>query len=165
MRIRAARGSGIAAAALLLLAGCEGDGSPGTPVEWSRVDIGDRLSLELPDGLAPDPERGADSLYRRYTSESLVVSLDYGAYSNPLRDVEGSDLQRESIIVDGRAAVLVTWGEPDAASGLAYVAGLHVPDIGVPGNRLTLMVRGASERDRDRGLRVSRSVRFLEAAR
>ncbi len=66
----------------------------------------------------------------------------------------------------GRAALLVKYRDRDAASALPYVAALHVPDVGLgrEGVKLTLVARGAREPDRERAIRMVRSVRFTAPA-
>ena len=128
---------------------------------WSRVVVEGEFSLELPSQLAVGPETGTDSLYRTYRSDDLVVSIDYGWYSNSLRDVAGDDLERATIRVDGRSATHVRFRDRAAESGLEYVVELHVPDTGKGQVKLTLVARARSEQDRDRAERILRSVRFL----
>ena len=119
------------------------------------------FSLVLPPGLELAPSKGADSLYRQYESETLVVSMDYGWYSNSLSNVSGTDLKRKSIAVDGRAAVLVTYRELEAASGLSHVVALHVPDVGRGQVKLTIIAQAAGERARTHAERIVHSLRFI----
>lgn len=167
-RLRARTSAGSAITGLLLaLAGCGSpdavDLSTDPPGPWSRVSVSGEFSLELPPELAVEPERGVDSLYRVYRSDALVVSVDYGWYSNSLADIAGDELERKTIQVDGRSAAHVRYRDQAADSGLEYVVGLHVPDTGKGQVKLTLVARARSEHDRDRAERILRSLRFLYA--
>ena len=161
------RGLGLAVA--LLLGGCEvasrAEDPASDPPGWTRAEIAGELSLALPPRLELVPGKSADSIVRTYRSDSLRLVIDYGRYSNSLTDIEGEDLERRSVEVDGRAALLVTYREPDGQSDLPYVAALHVPDVGKDGRvvRLTLIGWSASERIRAQAVKILRSVEFTTA--
>ncbi len=165
---RSSPDGGRAAATWLLLAVAScgmsggGDAPGGVPEGWSRVDVSGEFSLLLPPDLEPVPAAGADSLVRRYRSKGLVISIDYGRYSNSLADVSGDDVTRESVRVDGRPAELVRYRKPDAPSGRVHVAALHVP--AVDRGKLTLVAHAATEHERERAVRIALSLRFSPSA-
>lgn len=158
------RAGSVIAGLLLAISSCgasEGGGASNGPSgPWSRVSVAGEFSLELPPELTLDPKRGTDALYRSYRSDALVVSMDYGWYSNPLVDVAGDDLERQAIQVDGHTATHVRYRDRAADSGLEYVVALHVPDTGKGQVKLTIVAHASSEHHRNRADRILRSLRF-----
>lgn len=158
-----ARGWGVVMGVLLGLvsaSGAQGNG-PDDPEGWSRSEIAGVYSLALPPELSPVDEKGADSIYHRFVSERLTVSIDYGGFSNSLTHVSGEAIARTSTRVDGREAVQVLWEQREGAGPLPYRAGVHVPKVGPPGVRLTLTADAASPAERLRALQIAHSIRFL----
>lgn len=129
-----------------------GDGPP----VWKRVNVAGVLSLELPPEVARVDMVATDSLARRFRGPGLDVLLDYGRYSNPLVGAPGEDRRRTPTEVGGRAAALVEWPSGDPA--LPYASGLHLPEAGGDGLRLTVVVRSAERPDASGALRILRSV-------
>jgi hypothetical protein len=149
---------------ILAFAACEGDANGDVPEGWSRVEVAGEFSLALPPKLKAVPTAGADSLVHRFRGEGLTISIDYGRYSNPLTNLSGNDLVRNVVRVDGRSAELVTLEETDESAGLVYTAALHVPEVGRPRVKFTLVAQAASEEARDRGVLVAMSLRFTAPA-
>jgi len=145
-------------------AGCEATAGSGDrhedPTGWSRVAIAEGISLAIPADLAPVQTAGADSVFRVYESESLQLSIDYGWYSDSLSRTQGEDLVRRPVKVDGWSALLVTYRDAGASTGLHHVSALHVADLGRGAVKLTLVVRGHSEGDHERAVQIIRSLRI-----
>jgi hypothetical protein len=168
----------LAAAAVLALAGaCSGEEPGDTAVPASpdgqRVAIGQVFELDLPAGLQRMPRTGGgDSLARVYRGPGLHLLIDLGRYSDPLTEVEGDQVEREQVQVAGRPATRVTWRDTTPGNPWPLVAAIHfsrvragTPEMpGAPATRLTLVARGADASHREVGLKVFRSIHFLESS-
>lgn len=135
------------------------------PSDWKREEISGEFSVLLPVGLEPMEGKSADSIVRRFRSDSLRLTIDWGRYSDPLVDVDGTDLERHTVDVDGRLGLLVTYRDAAAQSALSYVTALHVPDVGKKGSkvRLTLIAWSASEKVQAEALHILHSIQFTPA--
>lgn len=162
------RGLGLAVAVILGGGEVWGDDNapPVDPSDWKREAIAGEFSVLLPPRLEPVAGKSADSIVRRFRSDSLRLTIDWGGYADPLEDVDGTDVERHTVDVDGRLALLVTYRDAAGQPDLPYVTALHVPDVGKEGGRvrLTLVAWSASEQVQAEALRILHSVQFTPTA-
>jgi len=93
---------------LAVLASCSGSYKTNVtklPDDWQLIKAGDKFTFRAPSDLRPSNVKGIDSFVGEYKSPTLVLSFDYGWYSNSLND-EGYSGSWTSI--DGRRAWIAT---------------------------------------------------------
>lgn len=148
-------------AALLATIGCARHAEPvNAPEGWERYDM-QSFSFWAPTGMTEAPVRPVDSYVRQFTGNGMVLTFDYGRFSNSLDGAKRS--HNESI--DGRVARLASYDNEDpkaAVNGFpfghweaAYFRYTSESDM-----RLTMLINceGASScRDAQQ---VLRTVRF-----
>jgi hypothetical protein len=94
---------------------------------WQRIDAGP-FSFLAPADMTRTPGRGIDSLVAEYENQDCRLSVDYGIYSNSLRELAGGpEFVEEETEIDGRPARLVSYVEPSPAgsAGTGESAGPH----------------------------------------
>lgn len=158
------RGFGLAVAVILGGGEVWGDDNapPVDPSDWKREAIAGEFSVLLPPRLEPVVGKSADSVVRKFRSDSLRLTIDFGWYADPLEEIDGTDVERHTVDVDGRPALLVTYRDVAGQPALPYVTALHVPDVGKEGGRvrLTLVAWSASEQARAEASRILNSIQF-----
>jgi hypothetical protein len=73
------------------------------------------------------PVKGIDSFVGEFANAELNLSFDYGMWSDPLTGSYGTLLQRESVQIDGRPALLVVWRLKEPSPSPILSAN-HVPE-------------------------------------
>lgn len=126
------------------------------------------LSFQLPEGVNEQPVPGAtDSLVRQYASSTLKILLDYGPYSDPLKEpVEGAvEYRAQTELIGGKSARVVTYRKLSGVGGegpaYSYFSGIYFADLGRGrAHRLGLYASAQRPEDQARALEVMRSIRF-----
>ncbi len=79
-----------------------------------------------PAGTEFTPGKGTDS----FIGSFFKLSFDYGAYSNSLSDLSGdAEYKTHSVLIDGKAANIVTAYAPRFSTDRPYFIGVHFPEI------------------------------------
>jgi hypothetical protein len=139
---------GVAMASMLATGPC--DETPAGTGDWTRFRPHDAFTFRGPSDLEAIPVQAVDSGVGRYANADLVLSYDYGWYSDPLEPAGQPGYQSESVEIDGRTARIVTF-EGHAA--------VHFADLG-ESMRLTVLVELKQPSARADALEIFRSIRF-----
>ncbi len=99
------------------------------PADW-RVFDAKEFKLKLPPGLKEEHVQGIDSYVLQFSGEGILLNSDYGWYSNAL-EASGREknFEKKAGTVGGKAAVMVTYEEPDPKSERKFCAGIHFKDV------------------------------------
>jgi hypothetical protein len=92
--------------------------APAPAAGWQKIELGDVLHVQIPDGAVHKAGQGIDSLIGTLTGDGFKCDYDLGVYSNRLLEYADSTTD---ITISGRPARLV-WSGPD-------FDGIHVSDI------------------------------------
>jgi hypothetical protein len=128
-----------------ILSGCTDAQPPTLPPSWVTIDAR-QFTFSAPPDLRAVPVRGIDSYVGRYTNQTVVLSFDYGWYSDPLTDnyKQRANYKKEHTKVDGRKAVIVTFSRPSEQHAFDHCIGIHFPDLGDGRTKLTIFARCAT---------------------
>src|SRR5262245_12821922 len=133
---------------------------------WKRVDADGLFFLSLPEDMKKQNVRGIDSSVGEYRNVRMVVSFDYGIYSNPLESYSGRPEYKESLKnIGGKKAKIVVFSNTRADSKYKYYSAVHFPEVekGRFANmniRLTLSVEFSEESDNAIAQVIFESISF-----
>jgi hypothetical protein len=119
------------------------------PDDWDTVQTpGKVFELRVPSDFKGGPIQGFDSLLGEYESPSMLLTYDYGWYSNPLTDQSG--YSSKTFLIDGKTANIVIF-----EGGV----GVHFPKVeGM--NRLTVHVSLKKKEAKATALQLFQTIRF-----
>jgi hypothetical protein len=104
------------------------------PDDWVTVAAGSLLTIEAPAGTRFESARGADSFVGKFVGPNFVLSLDYGAFSDPLTDRSRfADYSMRTVSIEGRSARVIEAKVTNRSDGPSEFIGLHVPAIAQSG--------------------------------
>ncbi len=135
--------------------------------QWKKIDDGGKgksngegMTFRLPPDLIDQKVQGIDSSVGQYKSDSIILSFDYGMYSDPLTSYsKRPDYQESEIKIDGRVAKKIIYKD-DAVKGFAYVVGLHVSNT--TKTKLTMMAYCKDKKDIKIVEEIFTTVKFLK---
>jgi len=97
---------------------------------WRRVDADGLFFLSLPADMKKQIVRGIDSSVGEYRNGRVVVSYDYGIYSNPLETFSDKPEYKENLKdIGGKKAKIVFFSNTSAASKYKYYSAVHFPEV------------------------------------
>jgi hypothetical protein len=120
---------------------------------WKRVDADGLFFLSLPKGMKKQNVQGIDSSVGQYSNGRMVVSFDYGIYSNRLESYSDKPGYKENLKdIGGKKAKIVFFSNTGAGSKYKYYSAVHFPEVGKSvsvnmNSRLTLDVEFNEESD------------------
>ena len=133
------------------------------PADWVPVDAGGKFKLLMPADMKEQKVRGIDSFVTRYRSETILLNCDYGWYSDPLADPNKPKHQKASVVVGGKAAIIVTYESPDSNSDGPFVAAIHFPDVtGDKRTRLTVFAQCKDAKSQQVAKQILQTITFAE---
>lgn len=91
--------------------------TPLVPDGWQLIKAGDGFTFKAPPDLVQQQVQGIDSFVGEYVSPGMVLSFDFGWYSDPM-DRQG--YERSDTTIDGRAAYIARNGDE---------MGVHFPTV------------------------------------
>jgi hypothetical protein len=132
---------------------------------WRLIDAGPFTFL-APTSLVQVNVQGIDSLVGRYTNDSIMLSYDYGMYSDPLRRRFEKDkppgYEEQNIVIDGKKAVIVAFSGPIREWSHQYTKSIHFADVGDGHNKLTVSASGKTPDDIVTLQKVFESIKIKE---
>jgi hypothetical protein len=133
-----------------------------TTVHWQPIKLGE-FTLTVPASMVLKAG-GTDSQAGTLQDASHQISYDYGAYSDPLKSVDGATAFKERAgLMDGLAARFVSFNQVGASGKTQACEGVHVPFIrkSVIGSiKLTLLLCGDAKTARATAEKIFASVKF-----
>jgi len=97
---------------------------------WKRVDADGLFFLSLPEDMKKQNVRGIDSSVGQYRNGRMVVSFDYGIYSNPLESYSDKPDYKENLKnIGGKKAKIVFFSNTRADSKYKYYSAVHFPEV------------------------------------
>jgi len=118
------------------------------PNDWKLFQASARFSFWGPPDLKEENVQGIDSYVGQFVSPKMILTFDYGMYSNPLNDPK---YKREATTVDGKEAFLVQWD-----GGV----GLYVPRVTADGRTRLQMSIACDKETAAQGLLLLKSIKF-----
>ncbi|MFP6892920.1 MAG: hypothetical protein VCA18_04165, partial [Opitutales bacterium] len=95
--------------------------APAIPDDWVAVKAArNAFEFKAPPDLKNIPVQGIDSQVGKYESPSMLLTYDYGWYSNSLRDEKKPGFSSNIVQIDGKTAKVVTFDG---------VAAVHFPKV------------------------------------
>lgn len=132
------------------------------PIHWQPLKLGE-FTLSVPASMVLKA-RGIDSQAGTLQDASHQLSYDYGAYSDPLKLVDGAIAFKERAgLMDGLAARFVSFNQVAVSGKKQACEGVHVPFIrkSVIGPiKLTLLLCGDAKTARATADKIFASVKF-----
>lgn len=130
-------------------------------LKWSKVNA-TYFEFSLPDNFKKVARHGDDSYVGEYQSKTVLLSFDYGLYSNSLQKLDSySEYLERTEIIHGHKAKIVTYTKPSTK----FVIAINFPKGGrlyKSGNALTIISICRSKRDYEVVQKIYASIRFLE---
>ena len=134
---------------LISVVGCNGQAKANG--DWLKVCPADQFCFSYPAQLQKVPRQIIDSIEGFYSSESLQLSYDFGAYSSNFSELTNPSVQ--SITVDGRQGEVFTSGN---------IMALHIPVV--RGQvRFSMQLQFIGDIDQELGQKIFDSVKFIPA--
>jgi hypothetical protein len=97
---------------------------------WKRVDADGLFFLSLPVDMKKQDVRGIDSSVGEYRNGRMVVSFDYGNYSNRLESYSDKPEYKENLKnIGGKKAKIVFFLNTGADSKYKYYSAVHFPEV------------------------------------
>jgi hypothetical protein len=97
---------------------------------WKRVDADGLFFLSLPEDMKKQEVRGIDSSVGQYRNGRMMVSFDYGIYSNPLESYSDKPDYKENLKnIGGKKAKIVFFSNTRADSKYKYYSAVHFPEV------------------------------------
>jgi len=104
------------------------------PADWIKVAAGHEFNLMAPAGTEFHPSEGIDSFVGDFEAPDFKLSFDFGQYSNSLKDISGdARYEIRDILIDGKAANIVTAYAPRFSTDHPYFIGIHFPEVKTTG--------------------------------
>lgn len=133
-----------------------------TTAHWQPLKLGE-FTLNVPASMVLKAG-GIDSQAGTLQNASHHISYDYGAYSDPLKSVDGAIAFKERAgLVDGLAARFVSFNQVDISGKTQACEGVHVPFIrksAIGAIKLTLLLCGDAKTARATADKIFASVKF-----
>jgi hypothetical protein len=133
--------------------------------DWAQIDAGPFMFL-APTSLVAVTVQGIDSLVGKYTNQTIILSYDFGLYSDPLRRRFDRDklpgYEEQNLVIDGKKAVIVAFPGPIREWSHQYTKSVHFTDVGDGRNKLTVSASGKTTNDLVTLQRVFESIRIKE---
>lgn len=130
-------------------------------LKWSKVNA-TYFEFSLPDNFKKVARHGEDSYVGEYQSKTVLLSFDYGQYSNSLQKLDSyREYFEQTEVIHGHKAKIVTYTK----SNTEFVIAIHFPKGGRPyksGNALTIISICRSKQDYDVVQKIYSSIKFLE---
>ena len=125
--------------------------APAIPDDWVAVKAArNAFEFKAPPDLEKVPVRGVDSLVGKYESPSMLLTCDYGWYSDPLPDEKQPGYSSKIVKINGKTAKVVTFDG---------VAAVHFPKV-KDKIRLTVYVILKKKEAKATALQLFRTIRF-----
>lgn len=126
---------------------------PGAFEETGIIET-DKFSIEA-EGCEYIPQQGIDSYVGLIScGDGLVLSFDYGWYSDPLETVDNQLRDLETI--DGKEAFII---QPNFVETTNGTTGVYFPDLG-NSNKLTITVEGLSPMQSEEVVKMFETIKF-----
>ncbi len=129
---------------------------------WKTIDAEGKFSFDLPQSMNKKEVRPLDSFVQQYVGDGMLVTFDYGWFSDPLDRYESEpEYWREQKKVDGYDATLIGY-KPDADWG-KYNAGIafrNITNDGIQFNHLTMSISYNNSEDKNTTIKILESIRF-----
>ena len=125
--------------------------APAIPDDWVTVQAARKIfEFKAPPDLKQVPVKGVDSLVGRYESPSMLLSFDYGWYSNSLPNEKQPGYSSKIVKINGKTAKIVTFDG---------VAAVHFPKV-KDKVRLTVYVILKKKEAKATALQLFQTIRF-----
>jgi len=116
------------------------------------------FSFYAPPDMKSLPVQGVDSFVGEYHGDSITLHFDYGRFSNPLENRDGTGVSEYSSqveLIGGKNAKVVSlhsYGEK--------LVGVYFPSAGGEGIRLTVTATGKTPSDYETAKTIFRTIQF-----
>jgi hypothetical protein len=148
----------IAAVALILMCNMS-VGSADSPGDWKVIENKD-FSFRVPPQFVKTDARGIDSFVEEYKGEGVVLSFDFGGWSNDFGDWPNTT-KYESVKIDDRNARIGTvkdsFGRPSPYGTQVHFAKI---DPKKPGLKLSMFASCATVKDIELAHKIFKSIKF-----
>lgn len=134
-----------------LLAGC----STSDDTRWKRLE-NQSFSFSVPRSFKKTDARGIDSFVEEYTGDGILLSFDYGIYSNNFGDWP-EDTKYEDLEINGKAARIGTLAHA-SRHGYAYTTQIRIEVNGILA--LSMHARCRSEREVNLAKQIFQTIKF-----
>lgn len=145
---------------LCVCAGCTTHDSSDVPEDWQTIKAGDAFTFKAPRDVQPEPVQGIDSFVGKYTNTEMILTFDYGRYSDS-DPMDRESNERSATMIDGKKAYIARerYGIPSKGKG-GKAIGVHFPSVDGD-TKLTMYakLRGADPKTVEK---IFRSIDFLE---
>ncbi len=148
---------------LIIVAGCVEQKTQNNSLEggWKTIDAGGKFSFDLPQNMNKEEVQPIDSFVQQYVGDGMLVSFDYGWYSDPLDRYESEpEYWREQRKVGGFNATLIGYKfDGDLGKYHAGIAFRNITNDGIP-NHLTMSIFYNNPEDKNTAIKILESIRF-----
>jgi len=136
--------------------------------KWQTINANDKFSFKLPPEIIKQEIQQTDSFVQQYIGRNMLVSFDYGWYSEPLIGKESEpEYFEEERQIDGKQAKIISYRTYQESSFGGYYLGasfrnIEEETIGQQTQtvHLTMGVSYANEEDESTALRIIESIDF-----
>jgi hypothetical protein len=138
----------------LSIGGCSQGDKP--PTGWQKLETG-AFSLYGPPGWELRKRQGFDSYVAELAGDGMVLSFDFGRYSNPLSDAQEPSYVIVYEVVHGVNAKIVSPKKPGQG-----ITGIYFPSVPTAeiGNKLCLVGYDLTAAQQETALRMFQTIRF-----
>lgn len=126
------------------------------PVGWQKIEAG-TFSLSAPPGWEFRKRQGIDSYVGDFVGDGVILSFDFGQYSDSLSDDQGPSYFVMREFIHGSSATIVSPTTPGRG-----ITGIYFSDVpgGMNTNKLCLIGHDLTARQQEVALKIFRTIRF-----
>jgi hypothetical protein len=158
-QLKSLRGAGLVGVFLcsicLPIVGCSYKDKP--PADWQKIDAG-AFSLYAPRGWKFHKKQGIDSYVGEIAGGGVVLSFDFGQFSNSLSDAQEPSFVVAHELIHGSEAKIVSPRTP--GHGVTAIYFPSVPRFLKADNKLCLVGNDLTAAQQEVALRIFRTIRF-----
>ena len=131
------------------------------PPNWIRVNV-KNVSFYIPGDMKKAPVRGEDSIVEMYQNNRIVLSYDYGRFSDSLKDKsENESYSERTEEIGGKQARIVSYRhETSFYPSFSNVLAIHFADVGNGDNKLTIFARCRTGADYATVEKIFKTIQF-----
>jgi len=139
----------------LSMVGCSYRDKP--PTDWQKIDAG-AFSLYAPQGWKFHKKQGIDSYVGEIAGDGVILSFDFGQFSNSLSDAQEPSYAVAHEFIHGSEAKIVSPRTP--GQGITAIYFPSIPSFLKADNKLCLVGNDLTAAQQEVALRIFRTIRF-----
>jgi hypothetical protein len=141
--------------------------SAGVPRNWKTVELSD-FSFSLPPDMRDEEVKGIDSAVWQYRNDGMILTIDYGMYSNSLESYKSQPGHHEEwFLIGGKRAKICTFQLDESFMNTAedrdfsFISAAYFPEVRESSvAKLSIWVNAKGTGEQEAAKKIFQSVEF-----